>query len=109
MLVIGGILMQKKRILVVDDDKTILESLKQILEMKGYTIDIVETGIEALEKLWSQHYHLVIIDSGLPDVAGEKLQEKIGKIWSHIKIILLGIEPIFPEKLLRMIRNKLNS
>jgi DNA-binding response OmpR family regulator len=77
--------------------------------MKGYSIDIVETGVEALDKLWSQHYHLVIIDSRLPDIEGKKLQEKIGKIWSHIKIIVLGVEPILPKKLLKMIRNKLTS
>lgn len=101
--------MQKKRILVVDDDKTILASLKQIIEVEGFIVDTVETGKEALEKIWSRHYHLVIIDSRLPDIAGEKLQEKIGKVWSHIRIIILEIEPLFPEKLLRIIRNKLGS
>jgi DNA-binding NtrC family response regulator len=105
----GEKLTDKKRILVVYDDKAICESLKQILEMEGYNIDIVETGLQALDNLWSRHYHLVIIDSRLPDISGEKLQARINKIWSHIKIILIGIEPIFPEKLLKTIRNKLNS
>jgi DNA-binding response OmpR family regulator len=86
-----------------------MRKLKAILEMDGYNVDIVETGLEALDNLWSRHYHLVIIDSKLPDISGEEFQVKISKIWSHLKIILIGIEPIFPEKLLRIIRNKLTS
>jgi DNA-binding response OmpR family regulator len=99
---------EKKRILVVDDDKTILESLKKILEMEDFLVDTVETGKEALENLWSRHYHLIMINSRLPDITGAKLEEKIGEIWSHVKVIMLGMEPIDPKKLLKILENKLS-
>jgi len=66
--------MGKKRILVVDDDRTILESLQQILETKGFNV--------ALERMWSRHWHLALIDLRLPDMTGEKLRDKI-RIVTH--------------------------
>jgi CheY-like chemotaxis protein len=48
-----------KRILVVDDDRSILLSFTRILERNGYEIETAETGKEALGKAKNQHYDLV--------------------------------------------------
>jgi DNA-binding response OmpR family regulator len=100
---------KKKWILVVDDDKAIRESLERILEMESYKVDTSETGKEALEKLWARHYHLVIIDSRLPDMTSEELKRKIEIIWSYIRVLVLGMKPIIPKKLLKIIETKLKS
>jgi DNA-binding response OmpR family regulator len=100
---------QKKRILVVYDDKAVRDSLEQILEMESYKVDTSGTGKEALEKLWARHYHLVIINSRLPDMTGEELKRKIEIIWSYIRVLMLGMKPIIPKKLLKIIEAKLKS
>jgi len=41
----------KKRILVVDDDATILRVFRKILEKEGFTVEIAEKGKDALEKI----------------------------------------------------------
>jgi DNA-binding response OmpR family regulator len=100
---------KKKWILVADDDKAVRESLERILEMESYKVDTSETGKEALEKLWARHYHLAIIDSRLPDMTSEELKRKIEIIWSYIRVLVLGMKPIIPKKLLKIIETKLKS
>ena len=100
---------RKKRILVVDDDKTVRETFKQILEKQRYIVDVAETGIEALEKLWVRHCDLVIINTKLPDMTGEELQTKINKVMPHMKTVILGMVPVSPEKLLTLVDNSLKK
>jgi DNA-binding response OmpR family regulator len=64
---------KKTRILLVDDDKTTLESLKGILELEGYMVDTAETGKQALEKTKTQHYNLALLEIRLPDMEGTEL------------------------------------
>jgi CheY-like chemotaxis protein len=42
--------MEKKRILVIDDDESVLESTARILKLEGYNVDTAKTGKEAIEK-----------------------------------------------------------
>jgi len=53
--------MEKKNILVVDDDKAILESLKDILKSEGFCVDVAETGREAIEKSEARFYKMASI------------------------------------------------
>ncbi len=60
-------------ILVVDDDKSILESLKLIAQAEGYIVDTAETGSEAMEKSRNRHYNLALLGTILPDMRGTEL------------------------------------
>lgn len=53
--------MEKKSILIVDDDKYIQNVFSRILQKQGYSVDSVESGQEALNKLEAQNYDLVLI------------------------------------------------
>ncbi len=64
---------EKKRILIVDDDKLILKNFKQILELEGYVVDTAETGREAIEKSNANFYNLALVDIRLPDMQGTEL------------------------------------
>ncbi|HSV49853.1 MAG TPA: response regulator [Candidatus Acidoferrales bacterium] len=81
----------KKTILLVDDDRSILRTLKRVLERSGYDTDTVETASEALEKLRSRHYDLAIIDVILPDMKGtELLAIAKDELKMTIKFIITG-------------------
>ncbi len=61
----------KRRILLVDDELTILLTLKAILEMHGFEVDTAESGREALQKMDRGSYHMVITDMKMEhDTAG---------------------------------------
>ncbi|HEX5709648.1 MAG TPA: sigma-54 dependent transcriptional regulator [Pyrinomonadaceae bacterium] len=58
------------RILVVDDEPVMADSLKQNLEEDGYTVDTAPNGAEAIELFDRGGHHLVICDLQLPDTDG---------------------------------------
>ena len=65
--------MEKKRILVIDDDEVVRKNFKAILELEGYNVDTAATGKEALEKSNANFYNLALIDIRLPDMEGTQL------------------------------------
>ena len=65
--------MEKKRILVIDDDEVVRNNLKAILELEGYNVDTAVTGKEAVDKSNASFYNLALIDIRLPDMEGTQL------------------------------------
>lgn len=64
---------EKIRILLANNDKRVCEVLSLILESRGYEVDVVHTGDEAIEKSKTNAYNLAILYTGLPDVESKKL------------------------------------
>jgi DNA-binding NtrC family response regulator len=58
------------KILVIDDEADIRESLETLLEMEGYTVELAADGAEGLTKLTKARYDLVLLDLMLPDRNG---------------------------------------
>jgi two-component system NtrC family sensor kinase len=73
------------RILVVDDEETILELLMALLEGGGHQVDTAANGRQALEKLRSTDYDVIISDLKMPDIGGQKLYESLGEIKPHLQ------------------------
>jgi len=83
--------MEKKRILVVDDEKAVLESFREILELKGYSVDTAENGQEAIEKSKASFYDLALLDIRLPDMEGTELLAKMKETTPRmVKIMVTG-------------------
>ena len=83
--------MEKKRILVIDDDEAVLQRIVRILELEGYNVDAAKTGKEAIEKSNLNSYNLVLIDIRLPDMEGTKLLTAMRETTPRmIKILLTG-------------------
>ncbi len=71
--------MEKKdvRILVVDDEPTMADSLKQNLMEEGYSVDTAATGAEAIELFDQGGHHVAICDLQLPDIDGLEVMRHI--------------------------------
>ncbi len=66
----------KGRILVVDDEVDIRESLETLLELEGYEIDLAPNATEGLSKIDGGNYDLILLDLMMPDRSGmEVLQD----------------------------------
>jgi DNA-binding NtrC family response regulator len=61
------------RILVVDDDENIRNTVKAILEDEGYVVDLAATGKEAIIITEEKAYNLALLDIRLPDMEGVEL------------------------------------
>jgi DNA-binding NtrC family response regulator len=121
--------MDTKFILIVDDDKTILEGFKVLLETKKYKISTAEDGRKALEKVRNNFYNLVLLDIKLPDMEGTDLLLEFRQLNPKMKTIIitgystrenainslnLGADgylekPVTPGKLLEIVADKLSE
>lgn len=79
----------KDRVLIVEDDKSIRNFIRAILEANNYDVMIAETGTEAYSLITSRCPDLVILDLGLPDIDGVKILKKVRE-WSGMPIIVVS-------------------
>jgi len=83
--------LEKKSIIVIDDDKVVLDSIAEALRLEGHKVDTAETGKEAIEKCNLSFYNLALIDIRLPDMEGTKLLKAIRDTTPKmVKIIVTG-------------------
>lgn len=75
-------------ILVVDDEKTIVDVIEIYLKREGYTVFTASNGNEALKIFDNKKINLIILDLMLPDISGEEICKKI-KNQIDIPIIML--------------------
>ena len=65
------------RILVIDDERAIRNTLKEILEFEGYTVDVAEDGKAGIEAVRKQPYDLVYCDVKMPGMDGIEVLEQV--------------------------------
>ena len=77
------------RILVIDDDAVVCETLKLCLKEDGYTVDTAQSGTDGLNKYVSNPADVVILDIRLPDVDGFLVLEDLKEENENIKVIMI--------------------
>lgn len=65
------------KILIIDDEKAIRRSIKEILEFEKYTVDEAEDGVQGLALAIKNNYDLIISDIKMPKMDGLELQQKL--------------------------------
>ncbi|MGH2451920.1 MAG: ATP-binding protein [Candidatus Limnocylindria bacterium] len=78
-----------RRVLVVDDEESVVTTMQAILEMDGYDVDISTNGREALRRLEEKEYDLVLTDLRLPDLTGTDILAEVRKRWPDSVTVLL--------------------
>lgn len=122
--------MEKKSILVVDDDILILKTFRAILELKGgYRVHTAESGREAMEKFENNFYNMALLDIKLPDIEGTELLAKMHRAKPQMmKVMVTGyasldnaalslnsgadaylMKPVMPDKLISVVADKLSE
>ena len=84
-----GAVMEKQKILVVDDDKEILFSLSKLLEYDGFEVVQASDGLEALEQLDKEKPDLILLDIMMPKLDGISALMKI-RGSNHLPVIVLS-------------------
>lgn len=69
--------MDKKKILLADDEPDILIILKRYLELEGYDVTTASNGKEAIEKIRSNIFDLLMLDVMMPAINGWEVCKKI--------------------------------
>ncbi len=77
------------RILIVDDEKPIRDSLKMVLDEEGYSTEVAGDGEEALQKIQEQVFDIVITDIKMPKLDGMELLDSASKISPETFFIIM--------------------
>jgi len=79
----------KAKIVVVDDDATMREALRETLAGEGYAVLAVDNAIQAIAELEKQEADLVLADLTLPRVSGLELLDSIRRQWPGLEVIVI--------------------
>jgi two-component system, NtrC family, response regulator HydG len=117
------------RILIVDDDESIRNTVKIILEDEGYMVDLASTGNEAIKMTEKTAYNVALLDIRLPDMEGVELLKLMkDNVPRTRKIMVTGypsmqnaitalnknadaylVKPVDVEKLLNTVKDQLRQ
>jgi len=81
--------MTNEKILVVDDESTVCNSINKILSRKGYTVDKSLNAEEAMLKINKNKYDLIITDMRMPKVSGIELLGLIKEYYPELEVVLI--------------------
>ncbi len=81
--------MSEKRILVVDDERNMRETLQHILNEEGYRVLTASSGDDALRQLAQQEVHLMLIDARMPGIDGFELLDRARKNYPDIPVVMI--------------------
>ena len=77
------------KVLVVDDDKVLQQSVKQALEYHHFVVDVADNGKEAVNKVYGQKYDLVVMDVNMPEMDGIQALTEIKKHDPSVIVLIL--------------------
>ncbi|HEX5134338.1 MAG TPA: response regulator, partial [Thermoanaerobaculia bacterium] len=82
--------MKKRRVLVIDDEKAIRETLSEILSDEGYLVTAIESGEEGLRRLLDEPFDLVFLDVWLRDGDGLSLLEAANGRLRDVPVVMIS-------------------
>ncbi|MEP6802138.1 MAG: sigma-54 dependent transcriptional regulator [Acidobacteriota bacterium] len=82
--------MKKRRILVIDDERRVRETLSEILSDEGYAVTSAETGAEGLRRMVEERFDLVFLDVWLKDRDGLSILEAAGDRLARLPVVMIS-------------------
>ncbi|WP_280263705.1 response regulator transcription factor [Nocardia wallacei] len=86
------------RILVVDDDRAVRESLRRSLTFNGYTVDLAVDGVDALDKVGAQRPDALVLDVMMPRLDGLEVCRRLRSTGDDLPILVLTARDSVSER-----------
>jgi two-component system, OmpR family, copper resistance phosphate regulon response regulator CusR len=91
--------MDERRILIVEDEPKIADTLRLGLEENGYEVDVAYDGSIGQRKIQSNSYNLIVLDINLPGINGYDLCRMVRRDNPHIPVIMLTALSALSDKI----------
>ena len=84
-----GIMTNSARVLVVEDEKSIREGLRDVLTFHGYDVEVVASGEAGLESILRGRFELVLLDVMLPGLNGFDVCRQVRESGANVAVLML--------------------
>ena len=81
--------MEEIRVLVIDDEKVVLDSVAKILTDEGYDVDANVSGREGLNQALEEQYDIVLTDIRMPDIGGMRVLRDIKRTKPSLPVVMI--------------------
>ncbi len=78
------------KILVIDDERSIGNSLKEILADEGYDVDVAENGVQGCEMVEKEKYRVIFCDIKMPEMDGMEVLDKLTEMGIDSAVIMIS-------------------
>lgn len=87
------------RILVIEDEPKIADSLKQGLEQEGFAVDVTYTGTDGYDMASTETYDLILLDRMLPEMDGREVCRRLKEKENYTPILMLTAKSELKDKI----------
>lgn len=87
------------RVLIVEDERLLAESLKTLLERKGFTVETAYDGITGAEYAETGIYDLLILDVMMPGMDGYAVVRRVREKRNNVPILMLTAKSDLPDRI----------
>jgi len=84
---------KKRKILIVEDEAVVRESVRDWLVEDGYDVDVAENGEEALKKIKKEEFGVIVLDLKLPGIDGLQVFEQAKELQPETKGVIITAYP----------------
>jgi CheY-like chemotaxis protein len=77
-------------ILVIDDDRAVLATIKALLERAAHTVEAVDNGRNGLQLLETRNFDLLIVDIFMPGMDGFETMKRVHQSWPAMPVIVIS-------------------
>jgi DNA-binding NtrC family response regulator len=81
--------MKTKKVLVIDDEQIVLDSIRKILKEEDCEVDVSLSGREGLDRALNKHYDVVLTDIRMPDIGGMRVLRDIKRAKPSLPVIII--------------------
>ncbi|MFA5714084.1 MAG: sigma-54 dependent transcriptional regulator [Bacteroidales bacterium] len=78
------------KLLVIDDERAIRNTLKEILEFEGHEVTLASDGVEGLERAAQDNFDVIFSDIKMPNMDGVELLDRLNKIGVDSSVIMIS-------------------
>ncbi len=78
------------KILIIDDERSIRNSLKEILVDEGYEVDVAEDGVQGCEMVDKEKYNVIFCDIKMPGMDGMEVLDKLAQMGVESAVVMIS-------------------
>ena len=78
------------KILIIDDERSIWNSLKEILADEGYDVDVAENGVQGCEMADKERYNVIFCDIKMPEMDGLEVLDKLNAMGIDTAVVMIS-------------------